>query len=84
MKNDKFLKYEDRKKLILKMFEDPEDYDPIMRCLDQLIILPDRKITKLTLLDLKGDIRSMSLNWDFFIEQNEKFMEKKGIKKENK
>ena len=80
MKNDRFLKYEDRKKLILKMFEDPEDYDPIMRCLDQLIILPDRKITKLTLLDLKDDIRSMSLNWDFFIEQNEKFMEKKGIK----
>lgn len=81
MKNDRFLKYEDRKKLILKMFEYPEDYDPIMRCLDQLIILPDRKITKLTLLDLKGDIRSMLLNWDFFIEQNEKFMEKKGIKK---
>ena len=81
MKSDRFLKVRERKELIKEMFETPEDYDPIIRCLDQLIKLPNKKLTKLTLLDLSGDIKSMSLRWDHFIEQNEEFMEKNGIKK---
>jgi hypothetical protein len=81
MKSDRFLKVRERKELLKEIIQTPEDCDVVMRCLKQLIKLPNKKLTKLTLLDLSGDIKSMSLRWDHFIEQNEEFMEKNGIKK---
>ena len=76
MENNKFLGVTERKELVKQMFETLEDHGTIVRCLKQLIKLPDSKLTKSTLLDLLDSANSISLNWDYFIEQNKKVWEK--------
>ena len=81
MESDRFLKLTERRELLKEIIQTPEDCDVVMRCLKQLIKLPNKKLTKLTLLDLTDDLKFIGFRWDHFIEQNEEFMEKNGIKK---
>jgi hypothetical protein len=77
MKSDRFLKVRERKELLKEIIQTPEDCDVIMRCLKKLIKLPNKKLTKLTLLDLADDLKFIGFKWDHFIEQNKDLWENK-------